>query len=64
MEGPPPKAGFVVKINFFTPGLQFQASLSITHRYAWSWIFLKVGFRLETLAKKFTKPTEQIVDWP
>ena len=25
------KAGFVVKINFFTPGLQFQADLSIAH---------------------------------
>jgi len=28
------KVNFVVKINFFTPGWQFQAGLSIAHRYA------------------------------
>jgi hypothetical protein len=33
------QAGFVVKINIFTPGLQFQADLNIAHRYACSWVF-------------------------
>jgi hypothetical protein len=26
---------------FFTPGLQFQTSLSIAHRFAWGWNFFK-----------------------
>jgi hypothetical protein len=35
---------FWCQAYFFTLGLQFQASLSIAHRFARSRIFLKAGF--------------------
>ena len=45
---------------FFTPGLQFQASLSIAHRYGLSWIFLKVGFDRITCRAEGTGPKADV----
>ena len=47
---------FCCQAYFFTPGLQFQASLSIAHRYGLSWIFLKVGFDRITCRAEGTGP--------
>jgi hypothetical protein len=38
------EADFVVKINIFAPRFKFQTNFCIAHRFAWGWIFLRVGF--------------------